>query len=263
MKLNTGFAILIALTLSSCSTMQRRTPSGLTASRFLQLQRDRQKAFHQLSGKVGLRYEGIKDSISGNGRYLSGTKHQYRLEIRDPLGRLHYLAALSDKNFQAHYPRQSKAYIDDQGGRAYLKKLAGISLDFHSLVGLAVGIIPRVYNKNSMDSWEWDEAAGLYRGDAKIGTASVEYAVDGASGTLVSLSVRNPTTVVEVQYSDLEPCCDGFELQQTLARVAEVRWPQSRASFNFEWNDLKSLSQEPKAASFEPVVEDTWKVTRF
>ena len=248
---------------SGCASAPKKQQTGLTSARFFQLQRDRAKAFLQTSGKVSLRYDGTHDSISGKGRYLAGGKDQFRLEIRDPLGRLHYLAALSQKSFQAQYPRQSKAYVDEQGGRMYLRKLAGISSDFSGLVDLAVGIIPSGWSKNSFDKWEWDDSAGIYRGEAKLTSGDITAEVDGATGTLVSFVVKNPATVLQVKYSELEPCCDGFAIQQTLARVAEVRWPQSKSSFEFEWNDLKLLEHQPKEASFQPALDDKWKITKF
>lgn len=263
MRIRAFLAVSLLLLLTSCQSVQKRQPTGLTGNRFLQMQRDRHKSFEKISAKLSMRYDGIKDSVSGKGRLLAGGEERYRLEIRDPLGRLHYLAALSGANFQAQYPRQSRAFVDQQGGKGYLRKVAGIGMDFKSLCELAVGIIPAAWSKKSFDKWEWDDSAGIYRGNSKVGSADVEIEVDGATGSINSLVVKDPATIAEVRYSDLEPCCGGSEIQQSLARVAEVRWPQSKASFEFEWDDVKVLGQSPKDAAFQPALEESWKVIRF
>lgn len=218
----------------------------LTADRFWEDQKERVDEAAQISAKVRVSYQGRGGKkISGNGRLVLQPDQKLRLELRDPLGRIHYLATLTDGHFVAHYPRQKLAYIDDKAGGAYVLDFLGIAFNFSDLHSLLLGILPGRFAKATFETWHFDKPTNTYRGLLTVGDYRVLATVDAGSAALRGLELSSKAGKITLDYSAFEPCCHGIAASHSVrvAQVVDLKLDRARTSLSIEWEKIVPLDQ--------------------
>ncbi len=218
----------------------------LTTDRFWEDQKERTEEASQISAKVRVSYQGRGGKkISGNGRLVLQPDSKLRLELRDPLGRIHYLAALTDGHFAAHYPRQKLAYVDDRGGGAYVLDFLGIDFNFSDLHSLLLGILPGRFAKASFEAWHFDKPSNTYRGLLTVSDYRVLATVDASSAALKALELSSKAGKITLDYSSFEPCCHGMTASRSVrvAQVVDLKLDRARTSLSIEWEKITPLEQ--------------------
>jgi hypothetical protein len=244
---------LVLLALAGCahtavtpSAPPKAATGELTTDRFWDEQRARLEETSQISAKVRLSYQGKRGKkISGNGRLVLQPDTRLRLELRDPLGRIHYLAALSGENFVAHYPRQKLAYVDAKAGGAYVLDFLGIDFSFAELHSLLLGLLPPRFSKSTFDTWHFDKESKTYRGLLTVSDYRVLATVDPVTAALRGLELSSPAGKITLDYSVFEPCCHGLAASQSVrvAQVVDLKLDRAKTSLAIEWEKISPLEE--------------------
>lgn len=239
------------LLLSACThapVTQAPPPAAgeLTAERFWEEQKERKEEAAQISAKVRVSYQGRGGKkVSGNGRLVLQPEGRMRLELRDPIGRIHYLAVLSGGHFVAHYPRQKLAYVDDKSGGAYVLDFLGMDFSFAELHSLLLGILPERFAKSTIEAWHLDKEAKVYRGLMTVSDYRVQVSVDPASTALRALELSSKAGKITLDYSAFEPCCHGIASSRSVrvAQVVDLKLDRARTSLSIEWEKISPLAE--------------------
>lgn len=249
---------IFLLLLSACSTAPRvlQTPTGLKPEQFWLDQSRRAAETKQISGKLRLRYKGREQSLGGAGRLLAQLPDQALLELRDPLGRLAYLAALEGREFVAYYPTEKRAFVGNEGGSDYFRRLLGLDAGFGDLQRLLFGLAPSAAAKGAFDSWEWDSNRGQYRGLLKHRDQVLTFFIDPKLAVLRELEVRSPGEKIHVTYDDFESCCGeigrlgGPRTNVPLAFTVKVAMERADTAVEVEWEDITRLAKARGSEAF-------------
>lgn len=249
------FSVLL---LVSCThTPPKGKPTGLTANDFWKEQEQRAHAANAISGKVRVRYEGRREKVSGKGLLLAQLPDQVRLELRDPLGRTHYIAGLNGQQMVAYYPRQNLAYLDGSKGNNYLKKIFGMDVSFSEFHQILLGILPSTKPGTLIDSWAWDEERGLYRAQLKIRGNTAMVWIDPESGVLQECLLTIDVESVRVVYQEFSSCCEKESTPGiSLAQVVTISLDKAKTSVDFEWDKIDSLAVLKSAESFQVAIPE-------
>lgn len=237
--------------MAGCAHTPKALPTGLQPDAFWKEQAARSGDTKQVSSRIYFRYESKKQNLGGQGKLVLQAPGALRMELRDPLGRLQYVATLSEKDFVARYPRQNVAYVDTASGGAYLRRVLGVHVSFHELRDLLVGLIPETLRKNKFDTWEWSDEEGTYVGTFHWKGKRVQAGVDGTRATLTWLKVDGgkPADTAMIRYTDFDSCCNlegnGQISQFPLARNVALQMSETGTTVSVEWEDVQSF-REPK-----------------
>jgi len=239
------------LSLLGCAHAPTAQPTGLEPQAFWKEQQLRLADTRQVSSRIYFRYEGKKQNLGGQGRLVLQAPDALRMELRDPIGRLQYVATLRDHQFVARYPRQNVAYVDQASGAAYLHRVLGVNVSFEELKDLLVGVIPRTLRKAKFDHWEWSPEEGVYVGTLHLNEKLIEAGVDGRSAALSWLKVDGAKKgdSATIRYADFDPCCrlegNGLVSEFPLAHSVTLQMADTGTSVSLEWQDVKSF-RDPK-----------------
>lgn len=240
------------LTLLGCASTPKAQPTGLLPEAFWKEQQSRLTDTRQMTSRVFFHYENKKTSLGGQGRLVLQAPNALRMELRDPLGRLQYVATLQERQFVARYPRQSLAYLDQESGAAYLRRVLGIHVSFGELKDLLIGVVPQTLRKAKFDSWRWSDE-GVYVGTFKLKDRRIEAGVDPHQATLVWLKVDadRPSDRAVIRYADFDSCCklegNGRSSDFPLAHNVSLQMSETGTTVSLEWQDVQSY-REPKPA---------------
>ncbi len=243
-------AIVLALSACTHAPVSETKPlvSGpeLTTDRFWEEQKERKEETAQISAKVQVSYQGKGGKkVSGNGRLVLQPGERLRLELRDPLGRIHYLAALAGPHFVAHYPRQKLAYVDEKAGAAYVLDFLGIDFSFSDLHSLLLGILPERFTKSSFETWTFDKEAKVYKGLLTLSDYRVLATVDPQTAALKALELSSKAGKITLDYSVFEVCCHGIAASHSVrvAQVVDLKLDRARTSLAIEWEKISPLGE--------------------
>jgi hypothetical protein len=241
--------------ISGCANVPPAKPTGLKPQDFWREQSLRSGEVSHLTAKLLLEYQGRKESASGQARVIAQLPNHFRLELRDPLGRVRYVVALADKQFIAYYPTLHKAYLDETGGRSYLKNLIGTDISFAELQGLALGLIPKSLSVDDIKSWEWDGGRGQYVGNYQSSERAVTVFVDPVRAVLKGLWIKSTEAgLTKFEFSEFAGCCGAVgrigkgARSISLAHAVALTQDQSHSTLDIEWRELESLDK-PKPES--------------
>ena len=219
----------------------------------------------QVSSRVYFRYEGKKQNMGGQGRLVMQGSDAMRMELRDPLGRLQYVATLSEHQFVARYPRQNVAYLDQISGGAYLRRLLGIQVSFQELKDLLIGIVPATLKKAKFDSWEWNADEGVYVGVFKLNHRRVECGIDPKRAALAWMKItgEKASDAATIKYSEFDSCCrlegNGNVSQFPLAHTVSLQMAETGTSVSLEWQDVETFKDPKPAQVFKAELPETTK----
>lgn len=228
-----------------CSHVTRYQATGLQSKGFWEDQARRGEELKWVSGKLRFSYSGKDHAVSGKGRVLQQLPTQVRLEIRDPLGRVAFVAALEGKKFTAFYPSQKKALLGNDGGEDYFRSHLGFQTSFDDLQRIVVGILPTRAGKGPLAGWEWDEIRGAYWGELKSGDTRWRVWVDGKSAAIRELWIESPRETAKIAYSDFEPCCPS------LSYFVQISLERAKTKVEWEWEEIEKLEKPRSAESFQ------------
>ena len=249
-----GAGALLVLMMAGCAHTPPRQPTGLKAADFWSKQRERRAAISRLQAKVHVRYQGPRESVSGKGRLLFDFPDRLRLEIRDPLGRLQYLAAVDREAFTAYYPSQARAYRDAQAGRAYVRRFLGIPLSFRDLQSVFLGVIGDATGVGSFTEWEWVPDRGQYRGVGSVGATRVICHVDPDTALPVEVEWETGGERLSVHYADFENCCAGPPI--LLAHEVEIAVESGGTRVATEWGAVERVKDKIQGQAFKVLIPD-------
>lgn len=210
-------------------------------------QTNRARFFSKVTGRLTLGYEGNRQSVSGHGQVLSDLKGRLRIELRDPLGRVQYLALLYKEHLAAYYPSEKVAYTDSRSGEKYLKKFLNIELSFADLQAFFLGILPGgVIGQKELAEWKWEPYQGVYLTSVKRGNRQYQLKVDGSTGAILRATIELPHQKVEVAYSNFKSGgatnVNASEHDSVwLGYVVEIHHEASQSSIEVDWKDLHPI----------------------
>ncbi len=213
-------------------------------------QAKRRAFLSEFSGKLKMAYEGKDQKVSGKGRIIGRYPGAFRLELRDPLGRLHYVLTVKNELAIASYPRNRQAVRDTSGGSAYFQRVLGVSIPFNELASYFAGVIPLRWEKVPM-AWEWDSEQGAYRGEMKREGEALTVWVDSGNVALQRASWERGDETLEATFSDFSECCGPEGKGFFLGYEVRVQWPSQRASVDVTWDTLDKSKALIPATAFE------------
>lgn len=208
------------------------------------------------SGKLKMSYDGKDQEVSGKGRIVGRAPSGFRVELRDPIGRLHYVLVQKGPQFAVHFPRNKQALKEASGGKAYFKKVLGKELGFSDLALLFTGVVPAKWDKAKFESWEWDKSKGAFRGIAQLGDETLTVWVDSGNEALQSLIWEVGGETVEATYRDYDKCCEGMRGGFALAYEAKVSLSEQDTAMEVVWESLKRQEVPVAAFDFQPASGD-------
>ncbi len=222
----------------------------------------RRQALGAFTGKLEMSYQGKKQSVSGKGRIWGRHAGMFRVELRDPLGRLHYVLTNQQAELVGYYPRNHQAFRENTGGRVYFRRLLGVSLPLSEMVGLFAGVLPPNWQAVKPLEWEWDLHRGAFRADWEQGGEKLTAWIDSENVAIRSLVWTRKDQTIEVDFSGFENCCEGKN-SFSLAYEAKVRMPSQNTSVSVEWDSLAPTTQQmaPTVFEYHPLEGD--KVTEL
>jgi hypothetical protein len=243
MKHQTWISLALLLVLCGCAHRQPLPDPGLGPDLLWSDQSNRARLLSKISGRLTLSYEGNGQSVSGHGQVLADLKGKLRIELRDPLGRVQYLALLSKEHLVAYYPSEKAAYSDNRSGEKYLKKFLNIELSFADLEQLFLGLLPEGSSKG--DEWKWDPNEGVYATSVKRGDRRYSVEVDGKLGAIRKLTIELPRQKIEVVYSEFKVAGGNVNTARDsvwLAHVVEIHHQASQSSIEVDWKEVHPAS---------------------
>jgi outer membrane biogenesis lipoprotein LolB len=242
---------LILLGLSSCATHGpirafKARPISEVWDLMWKNQEGKRSETTFLKAKIRLEMVEKKRSLSGNGMVLIQPEG-LRLELRDPLGRTQYTAALQGKNkFLAFYPSQNLAYADKAQGARYLKEFLGLGMNFYELKDLWLGLLPFEKGKAQMEKVTSLEEEGQYQVSFRSGELRAEAWVDSETCDLMKLKWQVPGFVVSFEFSDFESCCQDPKTHHSLPRIARnvlLKTGNSSHEMDLEWEEISAIKK--------------------
>ncbi len=232
---------------------------ALVVADLLRDQSVRRGYLESFSAKLKMGYESPKQNVSGKGRLVGKYPQLFRLELRDPLGRLHYVLIQNGASVTAHYPRNQQAVKESASGKKYFERILGAPVSFDEIVALAAGVLPTKWEKAPVLNWGWDKEAGAYRAEFVLAKERLTVWVDSANTAIQSLRLETPNGPVTAEYQDREPCCDT-KTAFYLGYEVRIRLDRQESSVNVTWDALGKPTQDFAASVFEFVPADKDKV---
>lgn len=244
-------AVLLAVLVGCAHHPKVENPiQPLEPSDFARDQTARRAILASVSAKLKMGYEGKKQSVSGKGRLVGNYPGNFRLELRDPLGRLHFVFTQKGENAVAYYPRNKQAARETTSGKTYFKRVIGLGLAFSDLVSVSAGVLPASWQRVPLKSWEWDRSEGAFRGVLEKGGEKMAIWVDSANTAIQRMEWQVDGQTVEVAFEDREPCCES---KAVFTLGYEVKWniPDQSTSVQVSWESLLKPNQEIPSSAFE------------
>ncbi len=199
----------------------------LTWDSVLKEQNTRSLALGAILGKMSVEFEGHDESVRGLGTSGVMLPNDYLLEIRDPVGRLHFEAVNRGNAFEGYFPRHKKIYKDRASGRLFFQKTWGIPISFPEMSRLSAGLLPKSLEKQKPTEIAWKD--GAYEGKFEVEGVTSLVGMN-ADGSLTRLNWQRQDGSVEVSWRDFRPCCkwtssggDSF----AIAHVIEIKTKDS------------------------------------
>ncbi len=252
----TSFAVTLLVTACSHQRVLESPIHPVDAGMFWRDQAVRRGFLTSFSGKLKMSYDGKDQEVSGKGRIVGRAPNGFRVELRDPIGRLHYVLVQKGTQFAVHYPRNKQAVKEAVGGKAYFKKVLGKDLVFSDLALVFAGVVPAKWDKAKFESWEWDKSKGAFRGIAKQGDETLTVWVDSGNESLQALVWEAGGDKVEATYQDYDKCCEGMRGSFALGYEAKVTLPGQDTAMEVVWESLKRQDIPVAAFDFQPAAGD-------
>ncbi len=242
---------LVIFLLTHCAKeIKNNPPTGLKLETFVKEQVHRRDYFKQSTGKFWFEYQG-SPHIRGRGLYVANLPGQVRMELRDPLGRLHLILALNGDQFVAYLPQEKKAYLDSKKGALFLKKWIRWEVPMDKFLPLGLGSLPK---ETRLTGWKWDGVKSVYLSESKTPDA-LSLSVEGEEAILTQVGFKNPA--FSVNYVDAQKCCsrtgigdDKFWFARTV-KVGEKSGNQFDPILDIEWGEMNSWTPPEGSKPFE------------
>lgn len=215
--------VLLLIFVSSCThTQTKPAPRALTWSEVMAEQKKREEAVQSLIGKMSVEFDAEKDSVRGLGTCGAQFPDNFLLEIRDPVGRLHFQAVNRGNKFEGYFPRLGKLYKDTRAGRNFFTRTWDIPVSFKELYRASAGLLPRKIDPSKMKELTWNGQVFVGQAELEDGTLDVEIRADEMA--LSKLVWQRKDNAIEIQWRDFRPCCDWApESNLAFAHVIEVK----------------------------------------
>ncbi len=221
-----------------CSHVPLVKPTGLLQTSFWEEQTHRRLQMRSILAKAKISYLGKDESLTGIARVRSIESNGFRLEIRDPLGRMQLLSVLHGVSFTAYYPTRKLAYRDTLSGLRFLDQLFGAALSMSELQSLVLGLLPASI-KSPFLHWDWDQQEGAYVGNTQLNDRSFTCVVDAYTAVLRRIEI-SPRLVF--LYSDFRTCCDSNNSR--LGHQVLFENQQAQTSITIDWEEIRQDSEQ-------------------
>lgn len=242
-------ALFLLLALSGCA---HQKPVAVEDAKLLtwdlvtKEQAARSESLNTILGKMSVEFEGHDESVRGLGTSGVILPNDYLLEIRDPVGRLHFQAVTRGNAFEGYFPRHKKVYKDKGSGRPFFQKTWGIPISFPEMSRLSAGLLPKSLGKQKNAELVWKD--GAYEGKFDVDGSSAVVGLN-SDGALTRLNWQRKEGDVEVAWRDFRPCCkwtsasaDSF----AIAHVIEIKTKDS--IILIRWKSLQHWEAVPTDA---------------
>lgn len=218
-------------------------------------QKLRTDAFSTLLGKMSVEFEGRDESVRGLGTSGVLLPNDYLLEIRDPVGRLHFQAVNRGSAFEGYFPRHKTVYKDRASGRSFFQKNWGIPISFPEMSRLSAGLLPKSFEKQRPHFFSPKD--GFYEGKFEVDGA--EATVDlNSDGALTRLSWHRKDGDVDVNWRDFRPCCKWTTSDGSSFAVAHAIEIKTKGSIILiRWKSLRNWEAVPADAFKVQTAADT------
>lgn len=229
-----------------------RHQTGLDGNAFWKEQERRLSAFQNYSAKITLRYKGKKESVSGNGTVLVDPHLGSRMELRDPLGRIHYVLLSKKDTATAYYPRESVAYVDTKKGTRYFERLLGLNLSVEEMRLFWLGILDA---NAKLTPFEWNEMEGTYSTSFLQGGNEYFLEIHPDTAAIVRLKVKKLGSIFFVHYEE-------FEKERNIEIAHEVNFESKElgTKIEVEWDHFSAFPKDIKSQAFE--LEENSKIRK-
>jgi hypothetical protein len=245
------YTLVVCLLMSCASKPVLQAPvRALTFNDFAKEQASRKSALSKVQGKLKLELLTRENPLSGSGRILAEFPDRFRVELRDPLGRVHYILFAKGEKVAAYFPRNKQATVDVQSGRGYFKRVLGAAWSAPELMALFFGIVPGHWDKKSLVQWGWDKERGLFLGQLAKGKEALSLWVDSSDATVRRLEWSVDGKTLDAEYSDFDSCCEA-PTDPKLGFDAVVRFRAEDAAVHAAWDSLKPTKAAASGSVFE------------
>lgn len=222
----------------------------LTTRDFFRDQAERRRVLQDFSGKLTLSYVSQKDPVSGSGRIIGNALERVRIELRDPIGRLHYVLLKQGERVAAWFPRNQKAVTENTGGRAYFQQVLGAPWSLSDLMAIFMGRLPRSWENKPVKQWKWDADKKAYRALLEEGKQSIAFWVGAKSASMESLVWSVGDRSLEVEYNDFDSCCDP-KASFAFAHKVDLKLPGEKSEVGVVWDSLRKSAQPAPLSVFD------------
>ena len=240
----TLLVILVSGLLASCAHVPKapQPDPPIEAASFWKNQEKLETHFSSITGKTWMKYKGRGSRLVGRGTLTMGFPSSGRWELRDPIGRVAYVATLNGSKLTVFHPGKQTAFEDETAGRVFVKQWLGVEGSFADVQRLVVGILPEPWTKAKFREWAWDPERSLYRGKASWDGADVSVWVHASDLDVqeISLSANGETT--QWTYGDYSPCCDGpngtANQKELFPYLSKLSLKTAGTGIEFQWDKL-------------------------
>lgn len=247
------FAFLFVIAGCAGHRVLEKPIKDLTPSDFWKDQGQRRGLLSGFSGKLKLGYRGKDQEVSGKGRIVGKYPNAFRVELRDPIGRLHYVLVENGNRVWVHFPRNRNGYREEASGKAYFRRALGIPVPFADLAGLFVGEVPARWQNAKHVGWQWDTSVGAFRLELESGGERLKLWVDSEHSSIMRLEWNGSGGKIHAVFSDLDTCCVGVPPSRVfrLAHEVSVTIPDEDTAVELTWDSLVRPTQEIPGGVFE------------
>lgn len=226
---------------------------------FLATQEKLEISLDAMLGKLSVEFEGKDESVRGLGTSAILRPDHYLLEIRDPLGRLHFQAVSRGVEFEGYFPRLNRLYQDKLSGKRFFQKTWALPISFPELSRLSAGLLPKPLQASKPGDATWK--APNWEVPLKLDGSEVTVKLR-ADGRLSRLEWRRAEGDIQVEWRDYRPCCKSLASGQAgapldFAHVIEVKTADTVISIH--WKSIQKWAA-PSLGSFKVQLSAATKV---
>lgn len=236
------------LALSGCASFTPKNGVSYDLTGFIREQEIRANALSSVEGKLQIRYQIKGQSLSGNAR-MAIENEKSRLEVSDPVGTLRYWFVANQEEATAFYQDDKTAYLSNDGGKSYLRKMFSLELNAQELNGLWMGILPTKWRNRIQSSWDLEEEG--YHGKIQIEDQLVDFWVNSENGLLTQLSWDRSGKRIKLKINDFDACCFFEGRQSVLGHHVVLSLPEQTGQIVLDWIELNRSQEKQNPLRFE------------
>lgn len=252
--LRTGVFLACVLFVFTRCTHLAVTPEPQPAvgqKEFWSNQTQREERFQSITGKAWIKYQTKGVRLVGKGNFTIALPSQGRWELRDPIGRVAYLAALNGGKLLVFQPGKQVANQDNASGRQFIRHWLGVEASFADVQRCLLGLLPGEWKKNAFKDWAWDGEKKAYLGTMAIEDGELAVWVNYPGLEIQEMVLTTKTQTARWEYADYTACCDRSANKLQFPYIARMRLEKGGGGIEFEWERLSHFQPEAGSKPFD------------